>query len=85
MIGLFSFGYTTWISIIKHKTGAYPYGFLNMMPEPLGLALMVPVAAATMSVFFLVGKRLSKITKCIVGFEPIEDLDQFAPTEVKAS
>lgn len=85
LIGLFSFGYTTWISIIKYKTGIYPYGFLNMMPEPLGLALMVPIAAATMSVFFLIGKRLSKLAKYIVGFDAIEGFDQFAPTEVKAS
>lgn len=83
-IGLFSFGYTTWISIIKYKTGAYPYGFLNTMPEPLGLVLMVPIAATTMSVFFLIGKRLSKLTKNIGDFEQVEALDQFTPTDVKA-
>eukprot|EP00210_Caulerpa_lentillifera_P008853 g8447.t1 len=77
LIGCFSFWYTMWISLIKYKSGAYPYGFLNTMPEPIGLLLMIGIAVVMIILFFHTGRKLSELRACIIMVpEKVEDLSE---------
>eukprot|EP00210_Caulerpa_lentillifera_P006706 g6408.t1 len=83
MIACFSCGYLVWMWILKCKTGKYPYGFLNVLPDPFGLLFIVPVAGLVMIVFFVLGKKLSQMTKNVMTPEQLEDLDVVVPVKTK--
>lgn len=79
----FSLGYLIWLLIIKSKSGKYPYGFLNVLPEPYGLLFVALADVVVKTLLFLFGRKLSQMTRFVMAPERLEDLDVVKRNKLK--